>query len=259
MITSRQNGGVREVREVLRKRPPHLFVLEGPHLVGEALSAGICLSRALISPSADRRLADEVREQARHTLEVSEEILAYASDSQHPQGIVAVADVPELPLDDDRAAAGRLLLLDEVRDPGNLGTILRTAWAAGVEAVLLVGPCVDPWSPKVVRSAAGASFHVPVLQLRRRGEAGVWLEAHGQKAWRASADGRVSCFDAPLAPPITLVLGNEAHGVHPETAAFCHDSLHVPMRGGCESLNLAATAAILCYLSLDRERRVSGA
>lgn len=256
MITSRQNAGVREIREALRKRPPHAFVAEGPNIVGEALATGVTLSLVLFSPSARGPVVEQARERAQRALEVSEELLTYAADSQHPQGIVALCAVPSLPVDEARVRAGRLLLLDEVRDPGNLGTIIRTAWAAGVEAVLLAGQCVDPWSPKVVRAAAGASFHVPVLGFARRADAGAWLEARGQRIFMATADGRLSCFDAPLAPPITLVLGNEAHGVHEETAAFCHDTLRVPMENGCESLNLAATAAILCYLSIDREKHL---
>lgn len=256
MITSRQNAAVREVREALRKRPPHAFVAEGPNIVGEALATGVTLSLVLVSSGARSTVIDRARERAQRSLEVSDDILAYAADSQHPQGIVALAAVPDVVVDDAGARAGRLLLLDEVRDPGNLGTIIRTAWAAGVEAVLLAGQCVDPWSPKVVRAAAGASFHVPVLSFARRADAGDWLGERGQRIIMATARGRLSCFDAPLAPPITIVLGNEAHGVHPDTAAFCQDSLRVPMQGGCESLNLAATAAILCYLSLDRERQV---
>lgn len=253
MITSRQNAGVREVREALRKRPPHAFVAEGPNIIGEALAAGVSLSLLLVTPGARGPVVEQARQQAQRALEVSDEILAYAADSQHPQGIVALAAVPSLPVNEARARAGRLLLLDEVRDPGNLGTIVRTAWAADVTAVLLAGQCVDPWSPKVVRAAAGALFHVPVLVFPHRPEAGAWLNERGQHIFMATAEGRLSCFEAPLAPPITLVLGNEAHGVHADTAAFCHDSLRVPMAAGCESLNLAATAAILCYLSVDRE------
>lgn len=252
MITSRSNPAVKEVREALRRRPPQAFVLEGPHLVAEALAAGIELSILLIGPDARDALSERARARAHRALDVSTDVLTHAADSQHPQGMVAVGRVPALVVDDARAREGLVLVLDEIRDPGNLGTIVRTAWAAGAAAVLLVGSCVDPWSPKVVRAAAGGSFHVPVLSMPSREDAASWLAAHGQRVIEATAHGRLTCFEADLAPPIALVLGNEAHGVHPDTSAFCHDSLRLPMEGGCESLNLAVTAAVLCYLSRDR-------
>ncbi|NDD26717.1 MAG: RNA methyltransferase [Proteobacteria bacterium] len=256
MITSRQNPLVKEIVEAGRRRPSGLFVLEGPHLADEALRADVRIVRVLLGPNADPHIAARLRERAERVFDASAEVVAHAADSQHPQGIVALAEEPPLALEPDRARVGRLLLLDEVRDPGNLGTIMRTAWASGVAGVITVGSCVDPWNPKAVRASAGACFHVPVLRIADRAELPPWLETHGQRALRVEANGRRSCFEADLSSPVTLVLGSEAHGVHPETAAACADSLHVPMRGGCESLNLAATAAVLCYLALDRETRL---
>lgn len=252
MITSRHNPAVQAVRLLSRKRPQQEFLLEGPHLIGEALAAGVSLDTVLASPRADAELLERVRGHARRVVEVSDDILAYAADSQRPQGLVGIGRVPELRLSDDEAR-GRLLLLDEVRDPGNLGTMARTAWASGVAALLLVGRCVDPWNPKVVRASAGALFRLPVLQFEGAAEAGDWLRGHGQRLLMASARGRLSCFEVDLGRPLTLVLGSEAHGVGPDVAALCDDSVRLPMAAGCESLNLSATAAVLLYLALERD------
>lgn len=254
MITSRTNPTVQQVRSVQRKRPPHAFFLEGPHLLDEAMRAGIEIEVLLLSPRARGGAVERAREVALRVVDVSDEILEYAADSRHPQGIAAVARVPRIDVDPERVRGGRLLVLDEVRDPGNLGTVARTAWASGMAALVLLGACVDAWNPKVVRASAGALFHLPLLGFAKRSEAGQWLAEHRQRALMATADGEESCFDADLRAPCSIVLGSEAHGIHPDTAAFCSGSLSIPMAGGCESLNLAASAAILCYLALDRNR-----
>lgn len=254
MITSRHNPTIQAVCSLRRNRPACSFLLEGPRLLEEALSAGVHLDVLLLSPRAVGPVFDRARSTAETVVEVTEDILSYAADSQQPQGIVAIGRVPVRPLDDNAARRGRLLLLDEVRDPGNLGTVVRSAWASGTSGILLVGHCVDEWNPKVVRAAAGASFRLPTLAFEDRASAGSWLREHGQRAVMAVAGGRLSCFEADLRAPLTLVLGSEAHGVHPDTAAFCEDSVYIPMVEGCESLNLAASAAILCYLALDRSR-----
>lgn len=234
-------------------------------MLAEALAAGVTLDLVLVSPRATQprfpdsggslSLIERVHAVAERVLDVSEDILAYAADSQHPNGIVAVARVPGLGLDAGAARGGLLLLLDEVRDPGNLGTIARTAYAAGAEALLLTGSCVDLWNPKVVRASAGALFHLPVLRFEERGEAVDWLRVHGQRAVLATASGKTSCFEAHLRAPVTLVLGSEAHGVNEELAAACGESVYIPMTAGCESLNLAASAAILLYLAVERTPR----
>jgi TrmH family RNA methyltransferase len=254
MITSRHNETVRKVRIMRKKRAPQRFLIEGPHLLEEALAARVSIETLLVSPRASGELVTRARSRAGEVLEVSDDVLSSVADSVHPQGIVAVGVVPERRPDPAALRGGRLVLLDEVRDPGNLGTVARTAWASGAAALLLVGHCVDPWNPKVVRAAAGATFRLPLVGLEGHDEAAAWLREHGQRAAMVVANGRVSCFEADLRGPITLVFGNEAHGVHPDTARFCQDSISIPMVEGCESLNLAASAAILCYLALDRNR-----
>lgn len=257
MITSRHNAAVAEVRTCVRKRPKDRFVVEGPHLIEEVFAAKIALDLVLFSARGrEHATVERACGAARRAFEVSEEILQYASETRAPQGIVAVATIPSLHLTDAAARGARLLLLDEIRDPGNLGTVARTAWAAGMGGLVLVGSCVDAWHPKVVRASAGAVFHVPRIEFAERARAGEWLAGVGQRAVMSVANGRVSCFEADLRAPLTLVLGNEAHGVHADTARFCSDSLYIPMTRGCESLNLAASAAILCYLALDRARAI---
>lgn len=252
MITSRHNSAVRRVREVARKRPQERFLLEGPHLLEEALKAKVSIELLLLSPRAGGDFVQQARHVAERVEEVSEELLAYVADSQKPQGIVAVAVVPTLSATRAAVPLERMILLDEVRDPGNLGTIARTAWAAGASAMILSGDCVDAWNPKCVRASAGALFRLPVLRFERQEAAMDWLQGRGHRTVVASANGATSCFEVDLRTPLTFVLGSEAHGVHADLAARCDASVYIPMADGCESLNLAAASAILLYLALQR-------
>ncbi|MBM3465988.1 MAG: RNA methyltransferase, partial [Armatimonadetes bacterium] len=232
MITSRQNRLVQEVRGLDRRRDPARFLLEGPNVLREAMAAGIMLDLVLHAPGAPPLLRDEAVAVALREATVSDDILAYAADSQHPQGIVALARVPVFAEDD---ATCRVLVLEEVRDPGNLGTVTRTAWAAGFDTVLLAGQCVDPWSPKVVRAAAGATFHVPVRRFPMLDDALAWLDERDLRLVGARSDGAEPCFDADLKAPLALVLGSEAHGISDEMAARCESFVRIPMARGCES------------------------
>lgn len=254
-ITSRHNAVVQDVRALARKREGDRFLLEGSHVLAEALDADVRVDLLL---HTERVLQDPLyyraRSVARRTLRVSEAILEHVADSQHPQGFVAVARVPEGAVDTvARGRPARVVVLDRVRDPGNLGTIVRTCRAAFADALILVGPCVDPWSPKVVRAAAGALFHVPILHLRDADAMVEWLAARGVRAVGATAAAEQTCFDADLRRPVALLMGNEAHGLDPALEAACDETVRIPMAEGSESLNLAVATAVLLYQSLQQE------
>jgi RNA methyltransferase, TrmH family len=248
MITSRHNAVVQEVRRLARQRPPDRFILEGPILLGEALRAGIRIELMLTSPRAEEigTVVEQARARCGNVVEVSEEILEYVADSRQPQALLAVGVVP-CPVWPAGASDGTWVALDEVRDPGNLGTIVRTARAAAAAGVVLIGDCVDPWSPKVVRASAGALFSLPVHRVPRP-EGLLWLAQ--RRAVAAVARAERSCLDSDLRPPLVLLFGSESHGVGDDLQQVCVDSLHIPMAEGSESLNLGASVATLLYLSM---------
>jgi len=254
MITSTRNPVIKFIRDLQShpqaRREAQAFVLEGVRLAEEAMLAGWEARTVLYSPELSPRglkLVDEYTRRGARVERVSAEVLKAASDQDTPQGILLVMPIQRLPLPPQ---ADFLLILDEVRDPGNLGTILRTAWAAGVEAVLLTPGSVDVYSPKVVRSAMGAHFHLPIHnpgwqdlenyldQLRKTKHLGLYLADATQGKLFTQAD-----FRSPLA----LIVGGEAEGTGTQAKKLTSQRVHIPMPGKTESLNVAIATAILLF------------
>jgi RNA methyltransferase, TrmH family len=214
-----------------------LFLVEGPTLVAEAVSAGWPLSAVYVEESALHLLPKGVRP----TL-VRDGVLAKVMTIDAPRPIVATAELRSLPLPPN---ATFVIVGAGLSDPGNLGTILRTAEAAGADGVLLTAGSVDPFSPKVVRSSAGAIFRMPVVL---DGDP----SALGLPLWGTAATGGVAYDQANLTAPLAFVMGNEAHGL---PADFALDGLlTIPHVGRAESLNVAMAAAVLCF-EVARQRR----
>ncbi len=225
-----------------------VFVVEGVRLVEEALRAGWQPSLVLYTPDLSQRGLEIIRSLSPSIVEeVSPAVMRSASDTQTPQGILAVMAQRTLPLP---AALDFVLVLDAVRDPGNLGTILRTAAAAGVQAVFLAPGCVDPFSPKVLRSAMGAHFCLPLLVLD-------WTEIEallklgearpGVKIYLSDAEGSLPYTQADFRSPAALIVGGEAEGAGAEAQRMAERRIHIPMAPGVESLNAAIAAAILMF------------
>jgi TrmH family RNA methyltransferase len=140
-----------------------------------------------------------------------------------------------------------LLIVDGVRDPGNLGTIIRTAHACGVNGVFLIKGTVDQFNPKVLRSAAGSIFHVPVIMLDDTEQIIIDLKKAGINVIISHLQGDKYPFNVDLKEPIAIVVGNEAFGVNPKLADICNNLVKIPMPGNAESLNVAVAAGILMY------------
>jgi TrmH family RNA methyltransferase len=176
-------------------------------------------------------------------MQVSAAVLQACSAAQHAQGILAVLPIHWLPLPDE---LDFIFIPDGVRDPGNLGSMLRTACAAGVQAVLLVEGGVDPWSPKVVRAAMGAHFRLPLLSLPWQ-EIERLLSKKGMQLYLASAHSGIPYLQADFCTPLGVLIGGEAEGASPAGRELAQQEVHIPMPGGGESLNAAAAAAILLF------------
>jgi RNA methyltransferase, TrmH family len=190
---------------------------------------------------------------------VSGEVMSELAQTVTPQGLLAVCDFIDVPLDEVTAARPRLVaLLANVRDPGNAGTVLRTADAAGAGAVVFADASVDPYNGKCVRASAGSLFHLPVVAGARLADAVAALKGAGLRI--VAADGRADAtLDDPetreaLAAPTAWLFGNEAWGLPPDLLALADQSVAVPIYGRAESLNLAAAAAVCMYASASAHR-----
>jgi len=253
---------VRQVRGLSRRpvrRRTGRVLVEGPQGVREAVRFAPERVRDLyVTAGAAQRHADVVesaREAGIVVHEATDEVLAAMCDADTPQGAAAVVDWTPTPLDEVLAARPRLLvLLAHVRDPGNLGTVVRGADAAGADAVLVSDGSVDVASPKVVRSTAGSLFHLPVVTGLALDATLDTLGATGLRRLAADGAGERTIDDAELAGPHVWVMGNEAWGLEPAIREACDELLRVPIHGHAESLNLAMATTVCLYASARQQR-----
>ena len=247
-ITSRRNPQVQRVRRLQRqakaRRAARAWVVEGVRLGEEALRAGARVEAVFFTPSLaarGRALVEAWAAQGVPVYEVTEAVMEALSATATPPGLLLVLALEPRPWP---ARPSFVLVLDGVRDPGNLGTLLRTAWAAGVHGVALVGEHADPWAPKVVRAGMGAHFHVPLWT-------GSWAalapRLQGLTVYLAAMQGEVAYPEADFRAPVALVVGGEAHGPSPDAARHAHHTVYIPMPGGAESLNAAVAGGILLF------------
>jgi TrmH family RNA methyltransferase len=234
------------------------FLAEGPQAVREALARpGTVLELFGTAPALDRYA--DLAAAAPRAATVTDEALAALADTVAPQGLVAVCRQFDTPLADALARRPRLVaLLAEVRDPGNAGTVLRTADAAGAGAVVFAGDAVDPYNGKCVRASAGSLFHLDVVRGRDPHAVVAAVAAAGLRVLAADAYGDADLDDladaGELAAPTAWLFGSEAHGLPAELAAAAHARVRVPIHGRAESLNLAAAAAVCLYASARAQR-----
>lgn len=234
------------------------FLVEGPQGVREAVRhAAPRVVDVYLTAEAMTRYAADIVEPARAARrwlhEVTPEVLAAMAETDAPQGVLAVVETSAPGLDDVLAAGPRLLvLLTHVRDPGNAGTVIRGADAAGADAVLVSDASVDVHAPKVVRSTAGSLFHLPVVTGLDVPQTLTRLRAAGIRTHAADGAGTTLLPDADLTGPHCWVMGNEAWGLDPTVRDACDDVVRVPIHGLAESLNLAMAATLCLYASAER-------
>jgi TrmH family RNA methyltransferase len=256
-LTNTRSERVKAVRALSRRSVRERtgrFLVEGPQAVREAVrhGAGDVLDLYL-TEEATRRHADIVaaaRQAGVPSHQVTDEVLVAMADTPTPQGLVAVCRVLRFPFAEVLSGGPRLLvLLTNVRDPGNAGTVIRGADAAGADAVLVSDNSVDVHSPKVVRSSAGSFFHLPVVTGLAVESALESLRAHGIRLLAADGAGDRLLHDVPLAGPHAWVMGNEAWGLEEAVRERCDEVVRVPIYGKAESLNLAMAATVCLYAS----------
>jgi len=263
VIDNPRSPRVRAVAKLAKRdgrRESGRFLLEGPQAVGEALACRPELVEAVYATSRAIERHDELARAARvaevELSAVTEKVLEAMADTVTPQGVVAVARQFASPLQEIAASRPRLVaVLEEIRDPGNAGTILRAADAAGADAVVFSGHTVDPYHPKVVRATTGSLFHVPHVAGVSLAEAAQALREAGLQILAADVGGDdLLQARADLARPTAWVFGNEARGLDAERLALVDRSLRLPIYGRAESLNLATAASVCLYESAFAQR-----
>ena len=238
------------------------FLVEGPHAVGEALRAGDHEVRELfVTPAAAGREAALIRSAeaagGRVTV-VTDRVADTLADTRQPQGVAAVVTLPAVRLDDVLSRSpGLVVVLVGAGDPGNVGTVIRTADAAGAAAVVLTDGSSDPYAGKSVRASAGSVFHLPVVTGMKAEAAVVAVRGAGLTVLATTSDGESDLYamDGVLATPTAWLFGSEAHGLSVDVRAVADRRVRIPIHGQAESLNLAAAAAVCLYASARAQRR----
>ena len=260
MISSIHNPKMQRVRELLshsQSRKEHkAFVAEGVRLIEEALQSGFYPEELYFSSRLNHRgmeLIGKINASTTAVEEVDHYLLDRLSDTETTQGILAVFPVIETA---PPASADFVLILDSIRDPGNMGTILRTASAAGVQVIYVSPDCVDIYSPKVFRSAMGAHFHLPVYD-RSWDEIKMGLQDKYciPNIYLSDVHQGMPLWNCALMEPAALIISSEASGASESAKNLASASIHIPMPGGFESLNASVAAAILLF-EVVRQRSI---
>lgn len=260
IVQSKQNSRLKELRRLLAhpaQQPGTLAAIEGPNLLEEALRAGLRVDTVFVAQGAEGLLEGLPLPPQTEVLLTPREVLDSALSTESPQPIAALIETPAWSWEDVFQAkekpAPLLLILAGVQDPGNLGTILRSAEAFGAQAVLSLPGTVSAWNPKAVRASAGSLFRLPLLPCGAE-ECFAKLRNAGVTIWTTAVHGAEAADCIDLASPVALMIGNEGNGVPPALAALADGAVTIPCPGPVESLNAAVAASVLLY-EAARQRR----
>ncbi|ADG88751.1 RNA methyltransferase [Thermobispora bispora] len=261
-ITNVKSPRVKAVRRLTKRAfrdRDRAFLAEGPQAIREALRTPGVTVELYATTEAEARHPDIVaaaRDAGVPVHRTSGEVMAELTQTVTPQGLVAVCRFVHVPLEEAVRPGARLVaVLAHVRDPGNAGTVLRTADAAGADAVVFTDASVDPYNGKCVRASAGSLFHLPVSINARFPETVRQAREAGLRILAADASGARTLDEVDLSRPTAWVFGNEAWGLPPELLELADEVVRVPIYGRAESLNLATAAAVCLYASARAQRR----
>ena len=246
-ITSAKNPLVQRLRDLKNaknRRAEGLFLVEGEVMIREAMKCGLSLHQAAADESC-LAFAEALEQQGKRVCIVTRSLLESICDTKTPQGVCAAFEMPAKM--EISALPDRIVALDGVQDPGNVGTIWRTADAAGFQALLLGAGSADPLSPKVQRSAMGSGFRVPYTHAENLAQTLLEMRRAGWHVIASDLKGADFYARGELGDKFILVIGNEARGISEAVKAAADVRLKLPMRGGAESLNAAVAAGIMMY------------
>lgn len=261
MITSTSNAKIKRIVQLRKKKKARdaegVFLVEGIRMFREIPEK--LLQEIYISESCEGKEGKEIRRRAsacgiRPEL-VSDGVFAYLSDTQTPQGILCVVGQLSYSLEEVAdASCPHMLVLDRLQDPGNVGTILRTAEGAGVTGILLDGECADIYNPKTIRSTMGSIFRMPFYYIQDLEEGIRYLKKRGICTYAAHLEGKRAYDEEDYRKPCAFLIGNEGNGLRPEIADLADTYIRIPMAGEVESLNAAIASAVLMF-EAGRQRR----
>lgn len=254
LITSPANERLKHARRVRDGREPNSIFVEGERLIEECLQSRLPLSSCFHSQEPSQRaqaILNQMAQRGCQSFAVTEAALAAVSDTVSTQGLILIAGRPVMKLDQVLAKpdgkAPFVLCLDAVQDPGNFGTIVRTAEAAGASGVVALTGCVDAYAPKTLRSAMGSAFRLPIATGVSPEKLLSKARATGLRVVAAAMEAEVTYTNFDWGQPTILILGNEATGISAELLAQCDTRVSIPLRPPVESLNVAAAAAVLLF------------
>lgn len=255
MIESIANGQVKKIQKMKKnarfRRQEKCFIAEGFKMVEEALRYKK-VKAIYVSEEVNRDRYEKMKEQCKECAvsveKVSISVFRQISDTETPQGVLALVEMPQYDPDILRNAGdAAMICLEDIQDPGNLGTIVRTAEGAGMTAVVMTKGCVDLFNPKVVRSTMGALFRMPFYVVDSMAEEVKKLQELGFVVYSSQLDGSRVFTECDYKGKVGILIGNEANGICPETSEAADQKIHIPMQGEVESLNAAVSAALLMY------------
>ncbi len=264
-LTGSSNPTIKVVRSLKNKSSREekgLYFIEGSRFVAEALAQEqahiqfIIASDSFALSKGSDELLNIAAQRAQQCYAVPDSLFRSISDTRHPQGILAVIKQEKRYLNEHRPAKGLLVVLDCIKDPGNMGTIIRTADGAGCTGVVITEGCVDVFNPKVLRSTMGSIFHIPVYHSEGIVQTMELLKQSGFLLYVSHLEGAVSIYEADLSANIGLVIGSEAEGVSDQAQQKADCLIRIPMAGRAESLNASAAAAVMVFEAM-RQRGIA--
>ncbi len=266
MLTSTQNPTVTRFNSLKQKKTRKSsgkFLVEGIHLVNEAMRAGlvekVIYSESVLRTLEGKDLIGRIISSAIHSEEASEKVIRYLSEVETPQGIVAAVKPKNPDLGSLFEAADPLIAVAcGIQDPGNLGTMIRTADAAGCSGIILSSGTVDPYNDKVIRASSGSIFHLNIVKIDDIIELASALKRRGIKIISTYVGAEKTYFSADFSGPVAVMIGSESKGLPPDLERLSEESVSIPMAGGAESLNAAVSLAVILYEALRQRRTNAG-
>lgn len=246
-VESRQNPLIKEALRIKDRKEKGYLLIEGEHAIEMAYASRFRIIRVFFSKNYKNSAFLKKLSKGAEIIETSERIISALSDTEHPQGIVAISTYETSRLEDLPLKKEPLLVVcDRIQDPGNLGTIIRTADAAGASGIIVLPGTCDPFMPKVIRSSAGSIFNIfivfsqltPLLRFLKTKEIRLFVTV---------PSGRKTIYEIDLRGPLAFVFGNEARGVSPELIGAADELASIPLIGKAESLNVSVAASISLY------------
>ena len=258
LIESSANKEIKEIKSLSQKKyrdQKGLFIAEGIRFVLEAPD-DVLLEKILISESFSKNEETAILKKKAPCTVITDKLFLSISDTKNPQGILMICKKIEYKANEVVKPGGLYIIAEELNNPGNLGTIIRTAHAAGIDGIFLTKGSVDLYNPKVLRSTMGSVFKIPVVQNVDINEITDLMKINGIKIYAAHLKGKNNYYDIDCKAGSAFLVGNEARGLSKEATDMADELITIPMPGGAESLNVSVATSILIYETLRQRLKV---